>query len=111
MTLRPAKALAAQLQVSERCYRQALAQLRDDPDCPIAFHSEARRDATAPSRRGKCVRIALKSWLRYDGLPLLYTEQGTHRGLRTSFERSGTLLRRSPATTNGKICPPLTLIG
>jgi hypothetical protein len=80
MTLRPAKALAAQLQVSERSYRQALAQLRDDPDCPIAFHSEARRDATAPSRRGKCVRIALKSWLRYDGLPRLYKKPSVEEG-------------------------------
>jgi hypothetical protein len=107
MTLPPAKALAAQLQVSERSFRDALAQLRSDPDCPLAFHSEARRDADAPSRRGRCVRIALKSWLRYDGLPLLYAEDGTHRGLRTDLGPSGALLTRipEPAPTNGKICP------
>lgn len=86
-TLPPLAALARTLNVSVRSVQRALNALRDAPSGEFAFHSEPRASGARKSanRRGRCVRVALTAWLRYDAKPLLFDEQGRPRGLRPSF--------------------------
>lgn len=86
-TLPPLAALARTLNVSVRSVQRALNALRDAPSGEFAFHSEPRASGArkTANRRGRCVRVALTAWLRYDAKPLLFDEQGRPRGLRPSF--------------------------
>jgi hypothetical protein len=86
-TLPPLASLARTLNVSVRSVQRALNALRDAPSGEFAFHSEPRGAGArkAANRRGRCVRVALTAWLRYDAKPLLFDEQGRPRGLRPSF--------------------------
>jgi hypothetical protein len=101
-TLPPLAALARTLNVSVRSVQRALNALRDAPSGEFAFHSEPRRAGArkAANRRGRCVRVALTAWLRYDAKPLLSDEEGRPRGLRPSFRPGAGPLRpgRDPET-------------
>jgi hypothetical protein len=90
-TLPSLSAIAQTLDVSVRSVQSALNQLRET-STEFSFHAEPRLDLTAASRRGRCVRVALTSWLKYDQNPLLFDAKGHERGIRTSFRQDGSLL-------------------
>lgn len=60
----------------------AFRKLEEDPESPLAF-------ACAYSGATRCRQkhVALKSWLKYDGLPLHFEKEGRHRKLRPTFRK------------------------
>lgn len=87
------KALAAALRLSLDSISRAFRTLENDPECPLAFASDY--DGPGKTRRKL---FALKSWLKYDGRPLLRRADGTARGTRPSFRR-GVSAYRQPEQT------------
>jgi len=61
---------------------QAFKKLEEDPECPFAFTC-----AYSGATRCRQKHVALKSWLKYDGLPLHFEEEGRHRKLRPTFRK------------------------
>lgn len=61
---------------------QAFKKLEEDPECPLAFMS-----AYSGATRCRQKHVALKSWIKYDGLPLHYEKKGRHRKLRPTFRK------------------------
>jgi len=90
-TLPSLAAIAHTLDVSVRSVQSALNHLRET-STEFSFHGEPRLDSTAASRRGRCVRVALTKWLKYDQNPLLFDSEGHERGIRSSFRQDGSLL-------------------
>lgn len=90
-TLPSLASIARTFAVSIRSVQTALNQLRETSS-EFSFHVEPRLDAVCQSRRGRCVRVALRCWLKYDLKPLLFDPEGHERGLRTSFRPDGVLL-------------------
>jgi hypothetical protein len=90
-TLPTLASIAKTFAVSVRSVQTALNQLRETSS-EFAFHVEPRLDSVCQSRRGRCVRVALTCWLKYDLKPLLFDLEGHERGLRTSFRPDGLLL-------------------
>jgi hypothetical protein len=90
-TLPPLASIAKTFGVSTRSVQTALNQLRETSS-EFSFHAESRLDSVCQSRRGRCVRVALACWLKYDRKPLLFDMEGCERGLRTSFRPDGVLL-------------------
>lgn len=74
--------LAKALEVNRDSINRAFARLEEDPDCPLAFTS----GYFSPTRRRE-KKVALKSWLKYDGLPLHFEKTGRHRKLRPTFRK------------------------
>lgn len=74
--------LAKALDVSRDSLNRAFARLEEDPDCPLAFTS----GYYSPTRRRE-KKVALKSWLKYDKLPLHFESEGRHRKLRPTFRK------------------------
>jgi hypothetical protein len=103
-TLPSLESIATTLCVSRRTVQVALNRLRETSG-EFAFHAEARLDTTSADRRGRCVRVALTSWLEHDQKPLLFDLQGKARGIRTSFRPDGEVLTPGPLT---KATEPLT---
>ena len=97
-TLPALETIANTLFVSKRSIQSVLNQVRET-SLEFAFHAEPRRDATCTDRRGRCVRVAFVSWLKYDEKPLLFDYQGQDRGIRTSFRPEGSALTPSPDAT------------
>ena len=97
-TLPSLQTIANTLSVSKRSIQSVLNQVRET-SLEFAFHAEPRRDATCTDRRGRCVRVAFVSWLKYDEKPLLFDCQGQERGIRTSFRPEGSALTPSPDAT------------
>ena len=96
-TLPSLDCIATTLSVSRRTVQLALNHLRETSG-EFAFHAEARLDTTCADRRGRCVRVALSSWLEHDQKPLLFDLQGKARGIRTSFRPDGEVLTPGPCT-------------
>jgi hypothetical protein len=94
-TLPSLESIATTLRVSRRTVQLALNRLRETSG-ELAFHAEARLDTTCADRRGRCVRVALTSWLEHDQKPLLFDLQGKARGIRTSFRPDGEVLTPGP---------------
>ena len=94
-TLPPMESIAKTFNVSRRAVQDALNRLRE-MSVEFAFHAEARLDTTCGSRRGRCVRVALRAWLNYDEKPLLYDAEGKERGIRTCFRPNGEVLVPGP---------------
>jgi hypothetical protein len=90
-TLPSLESIAHTFHVSRRAVQLALNRLRETSG-EFAFHAEARLDTTCADRRGRCVRVALSSWLEHDQKPLLFDLQGKARGIRTSFRPDGEVL-------------------
>jgi len=103
-TLPSLESIAKTFSVSRRTVQLALNHLRETSG-EFAFHAEARLDTTCADRRGRCVRVALSSWLEHDQKPLLFDLQGKARGIRTSFRPDGEVLTPGPLT---KATEPLT---
>ena len=96
-TLPSLESIAKTFSVSRRTVQLALNHLRETSG-EFAFHAEARLDTTCADRRGRCVRVALSSWLEHDQKPLLFDLQGKARGIRTSFRPDGEVLTPGPCT-------------
>jgi hypothetical protein len=94
-TLPPMESIAKTFNVSRRAVQDALNRLRET-SVEFAFHAEARLDTTCGNRRGRCVRVALSAWLKYDEKPLLYDAEGKERGVRTSFRPNAEVLVPGP---------------
>jgi hypothetical protein len=90
-TLPSLEEIAKTLSVSKRSIQSALNHMRET-SAEFAFHAEPRRDTTSTDRRGRSVRVAFASWLKYDEQPLLFDHQGKERGIRTSFRPDGKAL-------------------
>ena len=103
-TLPSLDSIATTLRVSRRTVQLALNRLRETSG-EFAFHAEPRLDTTSADRRGRCVRVALTSWLKHDQKPLLFDLEGKARGIRTSFRPEGEVLTPGPLT---KATEPLT---
>ena len=96
-TLPSLESIAKTFSVSRRTVQLAINHLRETSG-EFAFHAEARLDTTCADRRGRCVRVALSSWLEHDQKPLLFDLQGKARGIRTSFRPDGEVLTPGPCT-------------
>ena len=105
-TLPSLQTIANTLSVSKRSIQSVLNQVRET-SLEFAFHAEPRRDATCTDRRGRCVRVAFVSWLKYDEKPLLFDYQGQERGIRTSFRPAGSALIPNPSADATPPMPPL----
>lgn len=104
-TLPSLEVIAKTLSVSRRSIQSALNQVRET-SVEFAFHAEPRRDPTSADRRGRCVRVAFRSWLKYDEQPLLFDHQSKERGIRTSFRPEGSVLTPSPSAEPAPTPPP-----
>ena len=102
-TLPSLAAIAQTLGVSVRSVQSALNQLRET-STEFSFHGEPRLDLTAASRRGRCVRVALTRWLKYDQNPLLFDLEGHERGIRTSFRQDGVAFNPKDPRTGKRSC-------
>ena len=76
------EALAKALDVSQDTISQAFRRLEEDPKCPLAFVC-----AYSGASRCRQKHVALKSWLKFDKLPLHFEEKGRHRKLRPTFRK------------------------
>jgi hypothetical protein len=103
-TLPSLDSIATTLSVSRRTVQLALNRLRETSG-EFAFHTEPRLDTTCADRRGRCVRVALTSWLKHDQKTLLFDLEGKERGIRTSFRPEGEVRTPGPLT---KATEPLT---
>ena len=74
--------LAEALDVCIDSISQAFKKLEEDPDCPLAFSC-----AYSGPTRCRQKLVALKSWLKYDGLPLHFEKKGRARKLRPTFRK------------------------
>jgi len=74
--------LAESLDVCLESISQAFKHLEEDPECPFSF-------ACAYSGPQRCRQklVALKSWLKFDRLPLHFEEEGRDRKLRATFRK------------------------
>jgi hypothetical protein len=74
--------LAEALGVCVESISQAFKKLEEDEQCPLAF-------ACAYSGPTRCRQkhVALKSWLKFDRLPLHFEEEGRNRKLRPTFRK------------------------
>jgi len=86
MTLPTIKALAKSLALSESSIKRALKEIEEEEE-GMTF-----RSANSQNGRGRVKYVALTSWLKHDKEPLLYTEEGKSRGMRTSFRATGKLI-------------------
>lgn len=74
--------LADALGVCIESVSQAFKRLEEDPQCPLAFAC-----AYSGTRRCRQKHVAMKSWLKFDGLPLHFEKAGRARKLRPTFRK------------------------
>lgn len=76
------ESLAEALGVCLESISQAFKRLEEDPECPLAFAC-----AYSGPKRCRQKHVAMKAWLKYDGLPLHFEKKGRHRKLRPTFRK------------------------
>ena len=74
--------LAEAMDVCIDSISQAFKKLEEDVECPLAFSC-----AYSGPTRCRQKLVALKSWLKYDGLPLHFEKKGRARKLRPTFRK------------------------
>jgi len=84
--------LAQRLGFSEGTINTAFKTLEEDEDCELVFRTESKR-----LKGGKGARklVALKSYLKFDKEPLLVTEDGKERKVKTSNRKNGVFIKDS----------------
>ena len=86
--------LAGALGVCLDSISNAFRKLEEDEKCPFAFVC-----AYSGPRRCRQKHIAMKSWLKYDGLPLHFEDEGRHRKLRPTFRKGVERIEPPPFVT------------